>query len=235
MVNAFPIYAPHFLLTSTVPEKPQCIASHDELMDLLMLQKYFSSKGTKFQINFNSNNAGSTIGGASVSVWHCQIADLQLGDSAKFLTSSGVYLYDGDVKVCEYEHLKTTHHVFLGSEIWFLADAVFKYISILHTANNAYNLSLSMDEDGLFRVLLTIRGDWYKKSQNLQVQHFGTPAFAECAGSWIFTVEDEYRYIKNILDEQGPREVIKIIQSWQEAASQDLDIVSKFDEEFFRR
>lgn len=235
MCNAYPIYSPHFLLTSQIPEKPQVIASKDELMDLLLLQKYFGSIKCGFQINFNSNNAGLTIGGASVSVWHCQIADLGLGDQTK-LSHSSIYTLPesyGGVAVCQYDHIKTTHRVFMSYNISFLADAVFKYISILHDANNAYNLTLNVDETGWFSVLLTIRGNWYDKNSSLEFPHSDTPAFAEMAGSWVFTDESEFLSIKKVLDEQGPDKVVEIIEGWQWAASQDLETVIKFDKAFF--
>jgi len=224
--NMFPIYPMHYLLMSTVPDKPQCIASELEFNDLLRLQSYLARQKGHMQINFNSNNAGHTMGGASLSVWHCQIADLLLGDPSAFKVQPMMVI--GGVSVGTYDHLKTTHRLFMGKNHAEVSRVVFSYISVLHNANNAYNISCFKDKDFNYRVLLTIRGCWLAKSVCLTPQHNGTPAFAEVAGSLVFTNRDEYTSIVG----QEPGKIEEFVENLHVACSQDADRVAQFDQCF---
>lgn len=224
--NIFPIYPMHYLMVSTIPDKPQCIADERELFDLLNLQGYLAQQEGHAQINFNSNNAGHTMGGASLSVWHCQIADLGLGDPSTLKAEPIMEI--GDVSVGIYKHLKTSHRLFMGKNQAEVSHVAFAYISVLHNANNAYNISLFKDADGNFRVLLTIRGCWLAKSSKLVPQHNGTPAFAEVAGSLIFTNSDEYNSVVG----QEPQAIEEFVKNLQGACSQDSETVAQFDQSF---
>ncbi|KKQ32416.1 MAG: hypothetical protein US49_C0008G0001 [candidate division TM6 bacterium GW2011_GWF2_37_49] len=225
--NAFPIYSPHFLITSTIPDKPQCIADVNELYDLLDLQKYMSHIPNKnIQIHFNSNNAGDTLGGASVSVWHCQVADLGLGNPSHWAID--ILKQYGDVLIGKYKHLMTTHRLFISNNQINVCRAAFAYISILHKNNNAYNVSFFVDTDSNFIILVTIRGNWFEKNAGLAFQHSDNPAFAEVSGSFIFTNPEEYELIKA----KQLEEIKNIIDLWHQAASQEMSIVASFDQKF---
>ena len=230
LANAFPIYSPHFLITSTIPDKPQCIADVKELYDLLHLQKYLSRVAGNTQIHFNSNNAGDTVGGASVSVWHCQIADLGLGNPSSWAID--ILKPCGDVLMGKYKHLMITHRLFIGKDQLRVSQAAFAYISILHAANNAYNVSFFVDADSNFRILITIRGSWIDKNEGLTFKHSDNLAFAEVSGSFLFTNPDEYAAIKDMLETQGAEKVKEIIELWHWAASQNDFTVKLFDKQF---
>ena len=233
LANIYPLCVHHLLLISPEADKPQYIATELELFDLLSLQRYFAQQQSLMQINFNSNNAGSTMGGASLSVWHCQIADLMIGDPSRFTVKTIRDL--GSVVVGEYAHLKTTHRLFIGRDQGAVSHAAFAYISLLNEANNAYNMSLFFDRDNNFRVLLTIRGCWLDKSVSLAPQHQGVPAFAEVAGSLIFTDTTEYDTVVAPLDKGEPGQVREFVHALQRACSQDAAIVEGFDQAFMHK
>lgn len=225
-VNAFPIYKNHFLLISTIKDKPQYIYCTQEIYDLLYLQDYLERYN--FNLAFNSNNAGS-----SINVWHAQIVQFNVNGFKEAIKVPEEYKNNNKVYMSQIDFLAVSHKVFLSKSKEILSEIVFKYINILNNNNNPYNLVFFKNKENFFGIIIFIRGNWQENANHYETSLDHSPGFAECIGDLLLLKPEQYFFLKE-LNLRDNNQFKKIVYYWQKAAGQSEEKIIFFDSLFFK-
>jgi len=207
--NRFPLFSHHFILYSTQKDKPQYIASANELMDMLCIQKQLRHQ--HYSVGFNCNNTAHSQGASSVNVWHWQIAPLGISvDEYTFMTHDQIspLTHIGVLK-----ELSSRHCAFKSNSREDIAHTAYQYIDILHTHNISYNINCGYDAcTDQYILVITPRGNWdtvqqtiSHSSDTIELDH--KPGFAEIIGAFCATTTTLYENVQEFLKNASPQEL----------------------------
>jgi len=233
--NRFPLVNRHFVIYSTQKDKPQCIASAGEIMDMLCIQKQLHHQ--KYSVGFNSNNTAQTQGASSVNVWHWQIG--QLGISADTYTFESKQTISPITTIGILQNLYSQHIAFKSSSYEEISRIAYAYIHILHEHNNSYNINLGYDaENNHYIVVITPRGNWDKaiSSQEDIPELDHKPGFVEIIGGFCATTPELYEYMQQLFQnpsaQQLQQKIITLQKKWLARACIDETLFNMITDEF---
>ena len=208
---------------STIKDKPQYIACYKEIEDLLDFQDYLENYD--LNLAFNSNNAGS-----SINVWHTHIVKFNVNSYKNFLKITDK---NSDLYIKEIDSIATSHKVFLSKYKKVVSQFAFKYIDILNSNNNPYNLVFFKNKENYYGIIIFIRGNWQENVVLCQTPLDHSPGYAECLGDLILLKKESYNLLKdlNLTDKILFK---KLISCWQKAAGQGEDKIKFFDSLFYK-
>lgn len=233
--NRFPLVSHHFVIYSTQKDKPQCIASASEIMDMLCIQKQLHPQ--KYSVGFNSNNTAHSQGASSVNVWHWQVG--QLGISADEYTFEPNQTISPVTTIGRLENLQSAHIALKSSSCEEISRMAYVLIHILHEHNSSYNINLGYDaESNQYIVVVTPRGNWDKAIPSQEdipdLDH--KPGFVEIIGGFCATTPELYEYMQQLFQnssaQQLQQKIIILQKKWLSRACIDETLFNMITDEF---